>query len=85
MKEYQYKCVPVPSIIETGEKGKAFHSDAVKEYEKIINEGAKGGWELVNIDNVSSKQKPGCWDGLFGGKSEVLTIKMLVYRKEVIS
>lgn len=82
MANYTYKCVPVPSIIETGKKGKDLHGQAVSTYESIINQAAKGGWELVNIDTVSSAQKPGCLSGLFGSKEEIVTFKMLVFRKE---
>ena len=83
MKNYTYKCVPVPSVIDTGKKGKALHSEAVLTYESIINQSAAGGWELINIDTVSSAQQPGCFSGLFGGKAEIITFKMLVFRKEV--
>jgi len=55
------------------------HSQAVENYESIINQAAEGGWELVNIDTVSSTQKPGC---LFGGKAEIVTFKMLIFKKE---
>jgi hypothetical protein len=82
MTNYTYKCVPVPSIIDTGKKGKALHEQAVTTYESIINGAAEGGWELVNIDTVSSSQKTGCLSGLLGGKDEIVTFKMLVFRKE---
>jgi len=82
MANYVYKCVPVPSIIDTGKKGKALHEQAVTTYESIINQAAEGGWELVNIDTVSSAQKTGCLPGLFGGKDEIVTFKMLVFKKE---
>ena len=82
MKNYVYKCVPVPSIINTGKKGKDMHNEAVKTYESIINQAAEGGWELSNIDTVTSSQQPGCLSGLFGGKAEIITFKILVFRKE---
>ena len=83
MANYSYKCVPVPSVIETGKTGKDLHSKAVETYESIINDAAQGGWELVNIDTVSSAQKPGCLGGLSGGKEEIMTFKILVFKKEV--
>ena len=82
MKNYIYKCVPVPSTIDTGKKGKSLHSHAVSTYETLINDAASGGWELSNIDTVTSHQKPGCLPGLFGSKSETITFKMLVFRKD---
>ncbi len=82
MSNYTYKCVPVPSVIDTGKKGKALHGHAVSTYESIINQAAQGGWELTTIDDVSSSQKPGCLGVFFGGKEEVVTFKMLIFRKE---
>ncbi len=82
MKNYVYKCVSVPSVISTGQKGKDMHATAVSSYESIINKAAQGGWELSTIDTVSSTQKPGCLSGLFGGKAEVVTFKMLIFKRE---
>ena len=47
MAHYTYKCVPVPTIVNTGQVGKDSHSAAVMTYEKIINNAANDGWELV--------------------------------------
>lgn len=82
MKNYEYKCVAVPSVIDTGKKGKDLHAQAVSTYESIINNAAEGGWELSNIDTVSSSQQPGCLSRLLGGKAEIITFKMLVFRRE---
>ena len=43
MKQYEYKCVPVPEVIGTGKKGKNAHSQAVIEYQNLINGSAQGG------------------------------------------
>lgn len=83
MSNFSYKCIPVPSVIETGKKGKDLHTYAVNTYEKIINEASSGGWELVNIDTVSSVQQPGCLAGLFGSKPETVTFKLLVFKKSI--
>jgi hypothetical protein len=81
MSNFTYKCVPVPDVIHTGKKGKDLHSYAVSSYEKIINDASSGGWELVNIDTVTSVQQPGCLAGLFGSKAEAVTFKLLVFKK----
>ncbi len=81
MSNFTYKCVPVPDVVVTGKKGKDLHSQAVNTYEKIINEAADGGWELVNIDTITSVQQPGCLAGLFGSKGEAVTFKLLVFKK----
>ena len=86
MSNYIYKCVPVPTIIDTGKTGKNMHENAVFTYEKIINNVAKDGWEFVNIDTVSSLQNPGCLGqliGIFtgGAKSEVETFKLLTFKR----
>jgi len=83
MSNFNYKCVPVPDVLNTGKKGKDLHSLAVSTYEKIINDAASGGWELVNIDTVTSVQQPGCLAGLFGSKAEAVTFKMLVFKKPI--
>jgi hypothetical protein len=83
MKQYVYKCVPVPQTIDTGKKGKNAHAQAVSVYQDLINESAKDGWELNMIDEITSMQSPGCISGLFGSKEEIVTFKMLVFRKEV--
>jgi len=80
MKEYTYKCVQVPSTINVGRAGQ---SQAVSEYERIINEAAVGGWVLSNIDSVSTHQQTGCLGGLFGQTPIVTTYKLLVFKKEI--
>ncbi len=82
MKNYTYKCVSVPSMIRTDGK-KKLHSQAVKSYETIINEAAVGGWELVNIDTVTSVKSPGCFAALMGNKGETVSFKLLVFVKEI--
>ncbi|GHS85240.1 hypothetical protein FACS1894201_04710 [Bacteroidia bacterium] len=81
MSNFIYKCVPVPDVVHTGRKGKDLHSHAVSTYEKIINDAASDGWELVNIDTVTSVQQPGCLAGLFGSKAETVEFKLLVFKK----
>jgi hypothetical protein len=81
MINYEYKCVPVSDVYNSGTIGKDSHISAVKSYESKINESAKDGWELVMIDSVTSTQKPGCLAGLFGSKDVAVTFKLLVFRK----
>jgi len=81
MANFAYKAVPVPSVIDTGKTGKDLHTFAVNTYEKIINNAAQGGWELVNIDTVTSVQQPGCIAGLLGSKAEAVTFKLLIFKK----
>ena len=83
MSNFTYKCAVVPDVIHTGKKGKDLHSTAVNTYEKIINDAAAGGWELVVVDTVESVQQPGCIASLFGSKAEVVTFKLLVFKKPV--
>jgi hypothetical protein len=83
MANFTYKCVPVPDVLHTGKKGKDLHAQAVSTYEGIINNAADGGWELVNIDTVTSVQQPGCLAGLFGSKAESVTFKLLVFKKPI--
>jgi hypothetical protein len=80
MENYIYKCVPVPTTIDIGAKGQ--HDAAVKAYEQVINNGAEGGWEFVDIDSITSYKPVGCWGSLTGQKAETITFKMIIFRKE---
>ena len=53
---------------------------SISSYEKIINDAAKGGWELVMIDTITSIQKPGFLARLFGAKTETATYKLLIFK-----
>ena len=41
MAQYSYKCVPVPTVLDTGKAGKDPHGAAVTAYEAIINNAVK--------------------------------------------
>lgn len=81
MINFTYKCIHVPMVMESTKS----HSEVIGKYEKLINDAALDGWELSNIDSIISSQSPGCFSGLFGGKDVTQTLKILVFRKEVIS
>jgi hypothetical protein len=83
MPNYKYKCVPVPSVINTGTQGKKMHQTAVEKYEKLINTETVGGWELDKIDTITSVQNPGCLSSIFGGKGEIVTFKIMIFRMEI--
>lgn len=78
--QYRYKCVAVPTVMQTGTKGKKANEQAVTNYNTLINNAAEGGWELVLIDTVQSYQPPGCLMALLGGKATVTTFKLLVFK-----
>jgi hypothetical protein len=80
MPNYVYRCVHVPEVLNTGYTGDS-HSSAITAYERMINEVTRDGWELVQVDTITSVQTPGCLDGLFGGKNEAVTFKLLILRK----
>lgn len=79
MPNYEYKCVSVPTIVNT--KAGA-HNEAVSVYEQAINNAATNGWELDKIDTVSSSQPPGCMGVLTGQKETIVSFKLLVFRRE---
>jgi hypothetical protein len=81
MAEFTYKCIPVPRSIFTGKTGTDSHGAAVTAYEKIIQDAAKGGWELDMSDTVTSYQKPGCFAALFGKRAEEVNYKLLIFKK----
>ena len=80
MEKYNYKCVPVPRIVETG---KNKHLDAIKAYEEKINKMAVEGWELELVDSITSTYKPGCIAGIFGGSGETIINKFLVFKMKL--
>ncbi len=82
MANFTYKCIPVPTVVNTGATGEDSHAQAVSTYQGIINNAADGGWELVNIDTITSQQ-PGCFGSLFGRKAESVTFKLLVFKKPI--
>ena len=82
MKEYEYKCVPVPHQITVGRKD--LHSDALDAYEEIINNGASGGWQLDSIDSIITKIPGGCLPGLIGKSESIVENKILIYKRELL-
>lgn len=90
MAQFKYKCVTVPELIKIGKKD--YHSEAVTEYEKIINESAEGGWEYVGVDTIESAFIQGCLKrilksipivGAFIRGDEAVHFKVIVFRKSV--
>jgi hypothetical protein len=88
MAQYTYKCVPVPETIGVGKKDS--HAEVVNAYANIINEAAKGEWEYVGVDVISSVFSPGCIAGLFCQIpiinsfircNEAASFKVLVFKK----
>lgn len=76
MPNYKYKRVPVPSVINTGAKGKSMHQAAVEKYEQLIHTETAGGWEFDKIDTITSTQNSGCMSDQFGGSSETMIFRM---------
>ncbi|MEI6259739.1 MAG: DUF4177 domain-containing protein [Deltaproteobacteria bacterium] len=89
---YVYRCVQIPQLIKIGQKDA--HSIAVKEYENIVNEHAKDGWEYVGVDVIESFFQQGCFKslmasipiiGAFFRIDEHFKLKMIVFRKPNLS
>ncbi len=73
---YEYHCVAGPSNIDV--KTERQRSEAVKQYQEIINREAAEGWEYVGIDEFTTTVATGCLG--MGGPS-VTVLKMLVFRR----
>lgn len=82
MTQYVYKCVNVPIGIYSGKVGKNSHTSVIKDYENIINTAASDGWELVQVDSITSVQQPGCGSNK---KTEEETFKLLIFKKAIES
>lgn len=88
MTQFQYKCVAVPRVIDTG---KDDHTQAVSLYEKIIQDASRDGWELDRTDSVVSSKTPGCLAALLGklipplapiiAQAEKVEHKLLIFKK----
>ncbi len=85
---YIYKCVQVPELIKIGKKDA--HAVAVKEYENLVNQYAKDGWEYVSVDTIESFFQQGCFKSImasipiigdFFRSDELFKLKMIVFRK----
>lgn len=77
---YQYKCVQVPEIIIVNKKSK---SSGLEGYQNLINQEAKGGWVLDNIDSFVVSEPPGCLAILTGRGAKNSNVKILIFRKAV--
>lgn len=75
---YQYKCVQVPEVIIVDKKSK---STGIEGYQNLINQEAKGGWVLDNIDSFVVSVPPGCFGLLTGGRAQNSNVKILIFRK----
>ena len=80
MSKFTYKCVATPAIIDAGAKEKDLQSSVAGTYEKIINGAAIDGWELVNIDTVSSVLPTGCLSSFSNSKRETVTFKIFTFK-----
>ncbi len=62
-------------------KGRQTAVDVSDQFETLLNEGAKDGWEFVQMSNVNIQVQPGCLKGLFGATADYVRFDMAVFRK----
>ncbi len=74
---FQYRVIPFIGKI----NNKQSAVDVSDQLEKIINEGAKEGWEFDQLNDVNIEVQPGCIAGLFGRKAEYTHFDMVVFKK----
>ena len=74
--QFEYQCVAGPTVIEIGKKEN--RTQAVAEYQNIINREASKGWEFVGIDEFRTSEPPGC---LQGNKPIITIFKMIIFKR----
>jgi len=58
-------------------------ADAVSaQLESLINDGAKNGFEFVQLGSVNIEIKPGFFAGLFGAKTDYTRFDMAVFKQD---
>jgi len=62
-------------------KGSQSAKDVSDQLEVLLNQGAKEGWEFVQINNVNIEVQPGCLAGIFGAKADYVRFDMAVFRQ----
>ena len=73
----KYRVIPFIGKI----KGKQTSGDVSDQLEDLLNEGAKEGWEFVQVNNVNIEVQPGCIKGLFGATASYVHYDMAVFKK----
>lgn len=79
MKDYIYKCVPMPSKLEVTKHGNVTSTAAA--YEEIINEAVYDGWEFVTSIVTNTLSHGGTVNKMLGVHGEVMESNMLVFKK----
>ncbi len=73
----KYRVIPFIGKV----KGKQTSVDVSDQLETLLNEGAKEGWEFVQVNNVNIEVQPGCLKGLFGAKAQYVHYDMAIFKK----
>lgn len=79
---YTYKMVQVPPNISV-EVQNHTGNVAAAYLQTIVNKYAKEGWEFQRVDEIGVQVNPGCFDSLFGKKTEVYSYYVVTFRKNV--
>ncbi len=78
---YEYKMVQIPPNIAVQMKAHK-GNEAAAYLESVVNEYASKGWEFHRIDSIGVELQPGCFDALFGKKTENSTYYVISFRME---
>lgn len=56
-------------------------NEAASYLQTVVNKHAKEGWEFYRVDTIGVAVKPGCFDALFGKKTEVSNYYVISFRR----
>ncbi|MGE7989753.1 DUF4177 domain-containing protein [Pseudomonas sp. NPDC089554] len=78
---YVYKMVQVPPNVEVDAK-KHKGNEAAAYLQSVVNTHAEDGWEFYRVDTIGVAVKPGCFDALFGKKTELSSYYVISFRRQ---
>ncbi len=82
MPDFEYRVIPFIGNIRGGMFSQENATTVANQLEKLINEGARNGYELYRIDPVQIQVNPGCLGGLLGQKEAYIRFDQVIFRRQ---
>ena len=79
---YDYRVVPFVGKARTAEMSQRTGQEIAQQLQQVIDGGAQDGWEFYHMDSAHLYAAPGCIGALLGQKGGVLTLNMVVFRRQ---
>ncbi len=81
MPDFEYRVIPFIGNIRGGFFSQENATTVANQLEKLINEGARNGYEFYRIDPVQIQVNPGCLGGLLGQKEAYIRFDQVIFRR----